>query len=159
MTITYKKAEITLRDDQPSHQELRVPGEGTAQSQVNEDNKPTSPGFESNRNGEQNINPGRTTIHTVSNLVVDGGSVMNGRIAEIGDKSRQRPKQNNRRPVVVESGSLDHNVCTVGSMRKGAEDPASFRQINHVNISPGAKFASRDMSIGEFLEYFCGRKT
>ncbi|CAG8088857.1 unnamed protein product, partial [Penicillium salamii] len=57
------KAEITLRDDQPSHQELRLSGEGTAQSQVIEENKTTSPGSENNRNGEQNINPGTSTTH------------------------------------------------------------------------------------------------
>ncbi|KAF4772512.1 hypothetical protein HAV15_012258 [Penicillium sp. str.  len=159
MTIRYKKAEISLRDTQSSHKELPVPGEGEAQLQVNENNKPTSPGFEGNRNGEQNISPGNTAIHDMSNFVVDGGSFMNGRIANIGDKSRQRPKKNNRRPDVGESGSHDQNCCIVGSIRKGAEDPASFRQTNHVNISPDAKFANHDMSTDEFLEYFCGRKT
>lgn len=39
MTIRYKKAEISLRDNQPSHKELPVPGEGAAQLQVNENNK------------------------------------------------------------------------------------------------------------------------
>jgi hypothetical protein len=56
---------------------------------------------------------GRTTIHSISNFVIDGGSIMNGRTANIGDKSRQRRKQNNRTPIGVESGSLDQNVCTV----------------------------------------------
>ncbi|CRL27341.1 unnamed protein product [Penicillium camemberti] len=102
----------------------------------------------------------------MSNFVVDGGSIMNGRIANIGDKSRQRLKQNNWRPDVGESGSHDQNCCIVAhfslqveSIGKGAEDPASFRQMNHVNISPDAKFANRDMSKDEFLEYFCGRKS
>ncbi|KAF4769454.1 hypothetical protein HAV15_008853 [Penicillium sp. str.  len=109
MTITYKKSEIALRDVQLSHQESPVPGEGTAQPQVNEDNKE----FESNQNGEQNINPGNTAIHSVSNFVVNGGSIMNGTVENIGDKSRQLPKQKNRTPIVVESGSLDQDVCTV----------------------------------------------
>lgn len=56
---------------------------------------------------------GNTAIHDMSNFVVDGGSFMNGRIANIGDKSRQRPKKNNRRPDVGESGSHDQNCCIV----------------------------------------------
>lgn len=52
-----------------------------------------------------------------------------------------------------------HFSLQVESIGKGAEDPASFRQMNHVNISPDAKFANRDMSKDEFLEYFCGRKS
>ncbi|KAF4768846.1 hypothetical protein HAV15_008860 [Penicillium sp. str.  len=95
----------------------------------------------------------------MSNFVVDGGSDMNGTVENIGHKSRQRPKQNNRTPIVVESGSLDQNVRTAGSIRNGAEDPVSFHQINHVNISRGAKFVNRDLSTDEFLEHFCGRKT
>jgi hypothetical protein len=39
MAITYKETEISLRDDQFSHQELPVPEKGMAQSQVIEDNK------------------------------------------------------------------------------------------------------------------------
>ncbi|CAI7644505.1 unnamed protein product [Penicillium palitans] len=100
-----------------------------------------------------------STCWVLRSGVNHGGSIMNGRIANIGDKSRQRPKQNNWRPVVGESGSHDQNFCIVGSIRKGAEDPASFRQMNHVNISPGAEFANHDMSTDKSLEYFCWRKT
>jgi hypothetical protein len=48
----------------------------------------------------------------MSNLVVDGGSIMNGTITNIGNKSRRR-EQNNGTPIVVEAESLDQKVCTV----------------------------------------------
>ncbi|KAF4761289.1 hypothetical protein HAV15_005964 [Penicillium sp. str.  len=98
-------------------------------------------------------------MHSMSNFVVDDGSVMKGTVENIGHKSRQRPKQNNRTPIVVESGSVDQNVRTVESIRNGAVEPPSIRQMNNVNISPGAKFVNRDMGTDEFLEYFCERKT
>ncbi|KAJ5244585.1 hypothetical protein N7489_004681 [Penicillium chrysogenum] len=138
MAITYLKKELPRRTNQHSDREAPKPGEGTAQSLPNQDHTATPP-------------------YVRSHCTFDDGSSLNGRNASTVFKPRERAKQMDSTPVLGGPESPGEGVGTDRNTQDGAEEKAPVR-AGHVNISPGAKFANRDMRGDEFLEYFCGRR-
>ncbi|CAP87075.1 hypothetical protein EN45_063500 [Penicillium chrysogenum] len=156
MAITYLKKELPRRTNQHSDREAPKPGEGTAQSLPNQDHTYSYPISEVDQ--VTSTEPIQATPPYVrSHCTFDDGSSLNGRNASTVFKPRERAKQMDSTPVLGGPESPGEGVGTDRNTQDGAEEKAPVR-AGHVNISPGAKFANRDMRGDEFLEYFCGRR-
>ncbi|KAJ6089224.1 hypothetical protein N7499_004071 [Penicillium canescens] len=123
MIIRYSKGELPLRNDSSLDQDVPVAGE--AMLHTNQGNKTgehkTNPGIsitDRRFTPSPNVSPdrkvtGHTSIHSMSNFILNGGSIMNGGIKNTRHKYREQPKQNGRTPAVRKSESHVQDVSTV----------------------------------------------